>query len=345
MKNNLPLVSIIIPCRNEEKFINKCLESIITNDYPKDRLEVFVVDGMSEDRTRKIMRKYTQRYSFIRLLDNPRKITPCAFNMGIKHANGEFIMIMSAHAACKRDYILKCVKNSQKYNADNVGGMWRIVPRDNNLVGKAIALALSHPFGVGNAYYRIDYSKEPRWVDTAAYGCYKRDVFEKIGFFNEKLIHSQDMDFNLRLKRAGGKTLLIPDAIIYYYARSDFKSFCKYNFRNGVWAIYPFKFTKAMSVSWRHLVPLVFVLSLISSVILLFFFPIFLWVFLFIGSSYFLANVFFSSKIAIKEKDPRFLFLMPLIFATFHIGYGMGSLYGLLRLLISKEFWNGKRKF
>ncbi len=334
MKNNLPLVSIIIPCRNEEKFINKCLESIMANDYPKDRLEILVVDGMSEDRTRKIMERYTQQYSFIRLLDNPKKITPCAFNMGIKHANGEFIMIMSAHAACKRDYILKCIKNSQKYNADNVGGMWRIVPRDNNLVGKAITLVLSHPFGVGNAYYRIDYSKEPRWVDTAAYGCYRRDVFKKIGFFNEKLIHSQDMDFNLRLKRAGGKTLLVPDAIVYYYARSDFKSFCKHNFRNGVWAIYPMKYVKHMPVSYRHLIPLVFVSSLVGSAIFSSFSVVFLWLFLFIVGSYSLANFYFSCKTAFREKNFRYLFIIPIMFASFHIGYGLGSIWGAIKLLM-----------
>jgi len=333
MNIDKPRCSIIIPCRNEEKFIGKCIDSVIVNDYPEDRLEVLVVDGMSEDGTKEIVARYGGQYPFIRLLDNPKKITPCAFNMGIKHAKGDIVMIMSAHAAYEKGYISKCVRYLKEYNADNVGGIMITLPRDNTFIGRAIVNVLSHPFGVGNSIFRTG-SKEPKWVDTVFGGCYKKEVFDKIGLFNENLESTQDMDFNLRLKRAGGKTLLIPDAIVYYYARSSFKAFCKNNFRNGIWAIYPFKFVSHMPVSWRHLVPLVFVLSLISSVILLFFFPIFLWVFLFIGSSYFLVNIFSSNKIAIKEKDPRFLFLMPLIFATFHIGYGLGSTWGAIKLLL-----------
>ena len=336
------MVSIIIPCRNEERFIANCLDFIIANDYPKDRLEVLVVDGMSEDGTREIVKEYSDKYPFIKLFDNPKKITPCAFNIGVKNAKNEFIMIMSAHAMCEKDYIRKCVDASQKYNADNVVGIWKILPRNNTLIAEAIVSALSTSFGAGNAKYRTGSCKQPEWVDTGAYGCYKRSVFNDIGLFNENLIRSQDMEFNLRLKRAGGKTLLIPDGIVYYYARSDFKSFCKYNFGNGVWAIYPFKFTTRMPVSLRHLVPLAFVSSLIASAALSVFSQIFLWLFLFILGSYALTNAYFSVKITAKEKDFSYLFTMPLIFATLHIGYGLGSLWGLLRVIMSAQFWKNR---
>ena len=325
--NTLPFVSVIIPCRNEEKFIAKCLGSIIANDYPKDKLEVSVVDGMSEDGTREMVEGYVQQHPFVRVLDNPKNITPAAFNIGIQQAKGEIITIMSAHATYEKDYIAKCVKYLDEYKADNVGGTMITIPRDNTFVSKAIVLALSHRFGVGSSVFRTG-SKKPKWVDTVFGGCYKREVFDKVGLFNENLTSTQDREFNLRLKNAGGRILLHPEIVSYYYARSDFKSFCKNNFRKGVWAIYPLKFVKHMPASWRHLVPLVFVSGLIGSAALSVFSQIFLWLFLFILGSYALTNVYFSIKIRAREKDFRYLFVMPIIFATLHAGYGLGSLWG-----------------
>jgi glycosyltransferase involved in cell wall biosynthesis len=339
-QSKVSFVSIIIPCRNEEKFIAKCLDSIINNDYTKERLEVLLVNGMSEDKTREIVQEYTQQYSFIRLLDNPKKITPVALNIGIKHAKGEIIMRMDAHTTYEKDYISKCVKYLGEYNADNVGGLWKIVPRDNTIVGKAIALASSHPLGGGNAYYRVG-SEEPRWVDTVPFGCYKKEVFERIGLYNEELARSQDMEFNLRMKRAGGKILLHPEIVSYYYTRSNLKAIFKHRFVDGIWAIYPLKFV-SMPFSWRHYVPLVFVSSLIGSAALSVFSQIFLWLFLFILGSYALTNVYFSVKITAKEKDFRYLFWMPIMFATLHIGYGLGSLWGLLKVIMSAQFWKNR---
>ena len=351
-----PFVSIVIPCRNEEQFIGKCLDSIIANGYPKDRLEILVIDGMSEDKTREIIERYTQQYQFVRLLDNPKKIIPCALNVGIKGAKGGIIMRMDAHATYEKNYISKCVKYLSKYNADNVGGIWKIVPRGNTLLGKAIAIALSHPLGSGNAYYKVGGVNEPRWVDIVPFGCYRKEVFEKIGLLNEDLVNSEDMEFNSRLKRAKGKILLIPEIVSYYYARSDFKSFVKHNLRNGFWAIYPFKFTDHMPVSWRHLIPLAFVLSLMGSLGLWRLLSLLgshgflgllsslgLLSFLVIGSSYSLCNLFFSAKVALKEKDLRYLFVMPVIFAALHIGYGLGSVWGLIKCLGSKRFWRNLR--
>jgi len=325
-------VSIVIPCYNEERFIVSCLDSIIDNDYPKEELEVLIVDGMSNDKTRAFVERYTREYQFIKLLDNPKRITPAAFNIGIKYAKGEVIIIMGAHNVYEKDYVSKCVKHLNGYGADNVGGMMVTLPRNNNLVGKSIVLALSNRFGIGGAAFRIG-SEKPRWVDTVFGGCYKREVFDRVGLFNENLVNTQDMEFNTRLRKAGGKILFHPEIVSHYYARSELRSFCKHNLRNGFWAIYPFKFTKIMPVSWRHLVPLAFVSSLIGSGILSFFSQIFLWLFLFIFGSYALANAYFSIKIAVREKDFRYLFAMPPIFAILHVGYGLGSIYGAIRLL------------
>ena len=315
MGRNITLVSVIIPCINEERYIGKCLDSLVSQDYPKEKMEVFVVDGMSEDRTREVINKYVEKYSFFKLLDNPKKFTPFALNTGIRNSKGEIIIRMDAHATYIKDYISKCVKYLKEYNADNVGGTVKIIPKTNTLIDKTIAFSLSNPFGVGNAYYKSDYSKEPRWVDTVFGGCYKREVFDKIGLFNENLVRSQDMEFNLRLKKAGGKILLVPNIVSYYYPKSNLKDFFLHNFEDGVWAIYPLKFVKA-PLRLRHYIPLFFVLTL----------PLSIW-------PYILVSLFFSFKITLIKKDVRLFFVMPLVFSVRHFGYGLGSFWGIVKLM------------
>jgi len=334
-------VSVIIPCRNEEKYISHCLDSILANDYPKERLEILVVDGISQDNTRTIVKNYARKNNFIKLVDNPRGMKPCAFNLGIRKAVGEIVMIIGAHASIEKDYLSQCVRYLNEYQADNVGGIMVTVPRNNSLLAKAIAIALSSPFGVGNARFRIG-SKKPIWVDTVFGGCFRKELFEKLGMFDENLIHSQDLEFNLRLRRQGGKILLVPDIKSYYYSLSDFKSFCRHNFRNGLWAIYPLKFVQHLPVSVRHLVPLSFVSSLILLGIGVFFSPIFLGMFMLTFGLYMITNLYFSGKIALSEKKALFLVMMPFVFATLHLVYGFGSLLGIVKVLFSASFWRNK---
>ncbi len=309
-------VSVIIPCRNEEKYIGKCLSSLLNQDYPKEKLEVLVIDGMSKDKTREIIEKFKIQNSKIkiRLLDNPKKFTPFALNVGIKNAKGDIIVRMDAHAGYEKDYISKCVKYSIEYNADNVGGFMKTLPAGKSLMAKAIAYCLSNVFGVGGSYFRTG-SKEPRWVDTVFGGCFKKNVFNKIGLFNENLFRSQDMEFNLRLKKAGGKILLAPDIVSYYYPKSTLKDFFVHNIKDGIWAIYPLKFVK-FPLKLRHYIPLILVLTL----------PLSIW-------PYILLSLFFSFKVAVREKDIKLFFIMPLVFAARHIGYGLGSIWGLVKLL------------
>ncbi len=267
MVSNFPLVSIIIPCRNEEKHIGECLDSIIKQDYLKENLEILVVDGASKDGTREIIKDYIKKYSFVTLLDNPKKFTCFAFNIGIKQAKGEIIILMGAHAAYQKDYVSKCVEYLNEYNADNVGGIWRISPREKTLIAKAITFASSSIFGAGDAYYRRGYSKGIKWVDTVFGGCYKREVFDRVGLFNEKLFRSQDFEFNKRLIKAGGKILLVPEIIGYYYPSATFLGFLRHNLNDGFWVTYPLKFGIKI-FALRHLLPLFFVAGLL---ILLFF--------------------------------------------------------------------------
>jgi glycosyltransferase involved in cell wall biosynthesis len=342
-RKEYPFVSVVVPCRNEEKHIETCICSIIRNDFPKEKLEILVVDGISEDRTRKIIEKYRRKYSFIRLLDNPREITACGLNKGIKESRGEFILWMSAHNKYDRKYISECLDNALEFNADNVGGIIRVVPRNDSLLGRSIAFALSHPFGVGNSPFRTGIKKR-KWVDTVFGGCYKREVFEKIGLFNEDLSRGQDMEFNLRMRRVGYRTLLVPEIVSYYYARSDLRSYIRYNFVNGLWAILPMKFVPYMPVAGRHLVPLLFVATLVVLGILSSFSMLFLGVLMFVLASYFITGFYFSRKIAIDGRDWRYLFVMPPIFGLLHICYGLGSLWGFFSVMGSRGFWENRCK-
>jgi len=324
----LSFVSIIIPCRNEERFIEKCLDSLIKQDFPKENLEILVVDGNSKDKTKDIIKEYIQKYPFIRIIDNKEKYTPFGLNMGIKKAKGDIIVRMDAHAKYGNDYISKCVKYLKEYNADNVGGVLRTIPSNNSPIAKAIAICLSHFFGAGNSYFRTG-SKKPIEVDTVFGGCYRKEVFNKIGLFNEKLIRSQDIELNRRLKASGGKILLVPDITAYYYPQSNLADFFEHNFIDGVWTTYPLKFGIRI-FSLRHLIPLFFVLSLFLFLIFSLFFPITILLFDLIFGIYIILSLFFSIKISIKNGF-KYFFLIPIVFLSRHIGYGLGSIWGLIK--------------
>jgi len=335
------MITVIVPCRNEKDFIHLCLNSILDQDYPKTQLEVLVVDGMSEDGTRQIVEKYAKKHSYIRLLDNRKRITPVAMNTGIENARGDIIMKLDAHTVYEKKYISNCVKYLNDYKADNVGGVLKAIPRDNTFLAKTIVTAISHPFGVGSSFFRIG-SKRPIWVDTVSFGCYRKETLKEIGFYDENLARGQDMELNQRLRKAGGKILLHPDIICNYYPRSEFKPFFRDKLLDGFWAIMPMKFVSHMPVALRHLVPLVFVSSLISLGLLSFISLLFFRLFLFTLVSYFVINFYFSTKIALKEIDWRYIFLMPLIFALLHLSYGLGSLCAILRIITSRQFWRNR---
>jgi len=328
-----PLVSVIVPCRNEENFIKFCVDSIIENDYPKNCLEIIFVDGMSTDKTVEILEDYKKKYNNIEILTNPKVIFPSAVNLGVRKSSGDYIMIMGAHATYKNDYISKSVKYLDEYGIDNAGGILYTIGQEQTFVAKIILKVLTSPFGVGNSKFRTG-SDKPIEVDTVFGGCYKRSVFEKIGFLNENLVSSSDIEFNIRLKRAGGKISLFPDIIATYYTRTSFKKFVRNNFRNGFWAIYPLRFVSYMPVSFRHFVPLLLFISLAGSFLLSILNSYFFFLFVFIISLYLLASIAFSIKY-IKE-NLLYIVLLPFFFFIIHFSYGIGSLYAGFIILFSK---------
>lgn len=343
MENNkFPIVSIIIPCRNEENYINGCLDSVIGQHYPKDRLDILIVDGMSTDKTREIVNQYLSKYSFISFLENRKKIVPTALNLGIKHSKGDFILILGSHGNYSENHIAKCLDYMEKYKPDNVGGLENIIPGSDSLMGKAIAFALSNAFGVGNARYRIG-SKKPMWVDTVACSCYRRDVFDRIGLFDEDLIRNQDDEFNLRLIKNGGKILLAPDIISSYYARDSISKLWNMYFQYGYFK--PLVASKVGSIlTWRQLIPSLFIISLILTLLLSFVRIYFLWLWLFIIGLYTFLNLFISLIVSITRKDLRLLFFLIISFSALHFSYGYGYLKGICDFFILKKHLKNKIK-
>jgi glycosyltransferase involved in cell wall biosynthesis len=337
MERNLPLVSVVVPCRNEEKFIGQCLESIIRQDYPKEKLEVLVVDGMSNDKTRGVVARYVGEHPFIKLLDNFEIFTPFALNIGIKKSQGEIIIRMDAHAKYSQDYIVECVKNLQKYNADNVGGSLVVVASKNgSLFSRAIAWALSSVFCAGNAHYKTIHSGSPRFVDTVLGGCYKRELFDRMGLFNEKLPRCQDIDFNMRLTSIGGKILLVPNIFVYYYPRASLKNYFFRDLTSGEWIIYSSKFMRR-PLKLRHYLPAICFFGAIGLLVAGFWKLVFWLVLAGLAAVYVFLSLFFSVRIAAKERNWRFVFLMPLAFASRHLAYGLGSVLGLAKLILNKK--------
>lgn len=331
---NLPFVSVIIPCRNESKYIGKCLDSVIAQDYPKERYEILIVDGMSEDSTRQIVSHYAEQHSRLSCIENPQRIVPTALNAGIKYASGGVIIRMDAHTVYATDYISKCVQYLLKYDVDNVGGIWVTMPGEKGLVPEAIAFALSHPFGVGNAHYRTG-SLEPRFVDTVPFGCYKKEVFERIGYFDEDLVRNQDDEFNHRLIKNGGKVLLVPEIVSYYYARDSLPKLSRMYYQYGYFK--PLVALKLRAVlTLRQLVPAVFLGVLCLSALLSYFIPLASLLLFTALVSYISMNLFVSAWIAVK-KGYRYVFVLPMIFSAVHFSYATGYFSGVLDFAIIRK--------
>lgn len=326
-----PFVSVLLPCRNEAAFIDRCLDSILANDYPADRLEVLVADGMSTDGTRDILALRAARDPRIRMLDNPNRVTPVALNLAIAAAQGEMLVRFDAHATMPGDYLRRVVDLLESSNASNAGGVIRTTPRSHGPFSVPITLALSSAFGVGNSAFRTTSAgTAPHSADTVFAGAWKREIFTRLGGFNENLARGQDLEFNLRIRRAGGAILLDPSLVCDYFARADLRSFLAHNFSNGIWAILPFAHASVVPVRPRHLIPLVFVTSLALSIA----FPV--PYALAIPAAYAFVNLAASANIAVANRRPALLALLPLTFAALHLSYGFGSAWGCVKLVALK---------
>lgn len=331
--NDLPKVSVIIPCRNERAFIGPCLESIMAGDYPGDRLEIIVADGMSDDGTREILSTFTgRRNPSVRLIDNPAGIVPPGLNRAIEQAAGEIIVRMDAHTEYAPDYIRRCVEALRETGADNVGGAHRT--RADGYLQQAISLAFHSPFAVGGARsHDVDYEGP---VDSVIYGCWRRETLLKIGLFDEELVRNQDDELNLRIIRSGGKIYQSSKILSWYRPRASLHALFRQYKQYGYWKVRVIQ-KHRLPASWRHLVPGAWVLGLgLLAILSIFLAPARLALAACLAI-YFAATLGAAVVACRKARDFRFLPILPLIFAIFHFGYGYGFLRGVLDFLVLRH--------
>lgn len=323
-------VSVIVPSLNEKKNIRNCIESLINNNYPRELLEILVIDGMSEDGTLEIIEELCKENSNVHLINNKDRITPVALNLGVLRAKGDFIMIAGAHTWFPPNYISKLMNYLMNSDAAVVGGALETRVYIINTKTTAIKTVLSNKFGVGNSFFRIGVSNSLR-VDTVPFGLYKRSVFQEVGCYNEKLVRNHDIEFSKRILKKGLKIYLLPDAVCYYYARDNYKDLAKNNFQNGLWNVLTVYITKSpRSLSMRHYVPLLFILSLLLPVLIaVIVFPAFILLTLVVLSLYILSLLFISLKLTRK---PELFFNVIWSFIVIHFSYGFGSLVGSLKI-------------
>lgn len=325
-----PLVSVVMPVYNEAKFIEKCIESLLEQDFPKEQMEWIFVDGCSTDDTVKRIQKYTVRYTeLIKILNNPNKIVPYAMNIGISASVGKYIVRLDAHADYSVDYISKCVYYLENIDAENVGGVAET--KATGFMGQCIAKMLSSRFGVGNSEFRTNGSSG--YVDTVPFGAFKREVFSKYGGYDERLVRNQDNEMNYRIRKNGGKIYLADDIHLTYYCRDSIKGISDMAIKNGMWNIITMKLCPgAMGI--RHFIPFAFVLSIVGLSVLGFV-TVWFWRLLFVELCLYLAlDVIYSFK---ASKSLREFFSLLILFPIFHISYGIGSLKGIVKLF-SKQF-------
>lgn len=319
---DLPFVSIIMPMRNEEKYIGRCLDSVLANDYPAERMEIIIADGMSDDASPQVVRRYAEQHPHIRLLDNPKRIIPSALNVGIQAAQGEIVIRMDCHAVYDPDYVRQCVALLEKTGAANVGA--RACPVGESYVGRAIAAAVSHPFGVGDAHYRV--SEKDQWVDTAFNGAWWKKTLEEIGGYDEEWLVNEDYELNWRIRQAGGGVYYSPSVRAKYFVRGSlwhlFRQYCRY----GFWKVKTLR-AHPTSLRWRQLVPPMFLVGLIASLALA---PLYWPVALIIPGLYAAASLVASIHCALT-RDPLTMPLLPVVFLILHLGWGLGFFAGVGR--------------
>lgn len=331
----------MIPCYNEADCIRQCLESVFDNDYESDLVEVLVVEGGSNDGTRELLADLQSNHANLRVLENPERNIPRALNIGIEEADGEIIVRMDSHSIYDKRYIATCVESLQKWGAHNVGGRWTMRPRLDTLGGRAICFACSSMLGAGNAYYKLRklWTNEPAlneraWGITVAYFCCWKSVFSEIGPFNENLYRSEDGNFAARLRLHGLKTLFDPEIECFYLQRSKVHQFFTHMYRNGHWVFRPYQFTTLSSFSLRHFTPAIFSICLLASTAAVFlgsWLPLAVTAALYSG-----VNLFYSLIISLRERDPRYFPLLVYVFLGMHLFHGIGSVAGLIQLIIGR---------
>ncbi len=329
-----PFVSIVIPTRNEESYIEKCLDACLSQTYPSEKIEIIVVDGMSQDRTKEIVKQYTQNYKNIKLLDNPKKITPSAMNIGIKESKGDIVIKVDGHSKISNNYVEKSVeKLSTNDEVWAVGGPIETIGKSR--IAEGIAYAMSSRFGVGNSLFRtLKDNQKDVFVDTVPFAAFPRWVFDRVGLFDEEFVRTQDYEMNLRIRKMGGKILLTPALRSIYFSRRNLKGLFRQYFQYGFYKVKVIKKHK-IPIGVRYLIPpaglVLFLVSLLVGLLTnSFLLPICL-------LCLYVSILFLGAGISLIKNFKREKLLLPVIFTILHLSFSLGFLSGLFRDSLLQE--------
>jgi len=308
---------------------------VLVQDYPAERYEVIVADGRSTDGTREIVVDLQRDHPNLRLADNPGLIVPTGLNAALRQACGEIIVRVDGHTEVAPDYVRQCVAALLRSGADNVGGRMHAV--GEGAFGEAVALATSMPFGVGNA--RFHYSDREEWVDTVYMGAWPRDVFTRIGLFDEELVRDQDDEFNYRLLQQGGRIWLSPSIRSRYTTRSTARGLWRQYFQYGYWKVRVMQ-KHPQQMRLRQFVPAVFALACALGLVLAPFSPWGRALLALALGSYMAGNVVASMATA-RRHGWRHVGRLLLIFPILHVAYGVGFVVGLAKF---RKRWSDPAK-
>jgi len=339
MSQPRPKITVIVPCRNEAAHIRHFLEGLLAQDLDGFEWEAVVADGMSDDGTRVILEEYARREPRIRVIENRGRIVSTGLNEAIRAARGEIIVRMDVHTEYARDYVRRCVEVLEETGADNVGGPART--HADGCLAKAVAAAYHSAFSCGGARFHDPGYEGP--VDTVAYGCWPRKTFERVGLFDETLVRNQDDELNLRIVRAGGVVWQSPRIRSWYRPRGSLRALFRQYFQYGFWKVAVIRKHK-LPASWRHLVPGLFVLANVALPGL--------WAVGRLAGAAWLAEparalwlaqaaaygvACAAASILAARKQWRLLPLLPVVFATYHVSYGLGFLAGVGHFILRPQ--------
>jgi glycosyltransferase involved in cell wall biosynthesis len=325
----MPDVSIIVPCYNEQATIRYLLEALRDQTFPRAEMEAIISDGMSTDRTRDVIAAFQKDFPDldVRVVDNTLRTIPAAVNRAIESSRGSIIIRLDAHSKPYPDYVMNCVAALEAGRGDNVGGVWEIQPGADTWIAKSISVAAAHPLGVGDASYR--HATEAAEVDTVPFGSFRRELIDRIGYFDESLLTNEDYEFNARIRKAGGRIWLDPSIRSIYFARATLLELARQYWRYGFWKWRMLR-NYPDTLRWRQALPPLFVLSLGGVLSLSAFVPFLRFVLGFELLLYFSIMTFAGLHAAIRQRKTFLVLGLPLAIPVMHITWGGGFLWSVL---------------
>lgn len=334
-KNSTLTVSLCVVAYNEEKYLPNLLEDFKKQDYPLDLIEVVLIDSLSNDETKQIMNEFKEvgfGFRNIQVLDNPGKKQSCGWNVAIDNYTSDIIVRIDAHSSVTENFVSENVKLHEKGEYVTGGPRPCIIEKTSSWK-ETLLMAEESMFGSSIASYRRRSDDDVNYVNSLFHGAYRREVFDKVGHFNEELGRTEDNEIHYRIRQAGYKICYSQKILSYQYARSSLKKMVKQKYGNGYWIALTLK-ACPQCLSVFHFVPLVFVLAIIITTIMSIcgfnLFTKMLWI------AYIAVALLMSILAVIKVKKNLYQLLLPFIFFVLHFSYGIGSLVGLIKM----PFWH-----